>query len=68
MDERKPRGRQPIAIQLTKCQKDEMERISRSTKTPHARVVRANIILQASAGKRNAHIAMDVDCHVSGVF
>lgn len=67
MDKRKPRGGQPIAIKLTKRQKEELERISRSTKMPHARVLRANIILQASAGKRNAHIAMEVDCHVNTV-
>ena len=67
MGERKPRGRQPVLISLTKRQKEELERISRSMKTPHIQVMRAKIILQANAGKRNAHIAEDVGCHVHTV-
>ena len=67
MDKRKPRGRQPVAIKLTKRQKEELEQISRSTKMPYMQVVRANIILQASNGERNAHIAQDISCNVNTV-
>ncbi len=67
MDERKPRGRQPIAINLTKRQQEELELVSRSMKTPHIQVMRAKIILQAGTGKRNAHIAKDIGCHVNTV-
>ncbi len=67
MGKGKPRGPQPIAIKLTERQKEEMERISRSQKMAHVQVLRAKVILQAEAGKRNAHIATDVDCHVNTV-
>jgi transposase len=67
MDERKPRGRQPVAINLTKRQTEELEIISRSMKTPHMQVIRANIILQANSGGRNAHIAEDIDCNINTV-
>ncbi|NHZ72450.1 MAG: helix-turn-helix domain-containing protein [Aquificales bacterium] len=67
MDERKPRGQQPVAISLTKRQKKELARISRSMKMPHAQVIRANIILRAHAGGRNAHIAEDIDCNINTV-
>lgn len=36
-------------------------------KTPHVQVIRANIILQAYAGGRNAHIAEDIDCNINTV-
>ena len=44
-----------------------MEQISRSTKMPYMQVVRANIILQAGNGERNAHIAQDISCNVNTV-
>lgn len=67
MQERKPRGRQPMAIEVTARQQEELERIRRSTKLPHSLVQRATIILQASAGARNTHIAEDVGCHIHTV-
>ncbi|MCP5099807.1 MAG: helix-turn-helix domain-containing protein [Chloroflexi bacterium] len=67
MDKCKPRGRQPVAIKLTKRQKEELEQMSRSTKMPYMQVVRANIILQAGNGARNAHIAQDISCNVNTV-
>ena len=44
-----------------------MERVARSTQAPHAQVMRAKIILQARAGKRNTHIASDMSCHIDTV-
>jgi len=67
MDERKPRGRKPVDINLTKRQKEELEAVVRGTKTPHMQVIRANIILQANGDGRNAHIAEDVGCHIDTV-
>ncbi|MCB9129072.1 MAG: helix-turn-helix domain-containing protein [Ardenticatenales bacterium] len=67
MEERKPRGRQPLAIAVTTRQKEELERITRSTGLAHALVLRASIILQASQGARNTHIAQDVGCHIHTV-
>jgi len=67
MDERKPRGRKPVVINLTKRQKEELEVIVRGTNTPHMQVIRANIILQANGEGRNAHIAEDVGCHIDTV-
>jgi len=67
MDERKPRGRKPVEINLTKCQKEELERVVRGTNTPHMQVIRAHIILQANSDGRNAHIAEDIGCNINTV-
>jgi putative transposase len=67
MDERKPRGRKPIELNLTQLQQKELKRVAHSMKTPYAQVIRANIILQANNGKRNAHIAEDIDCSINTV-
>ena len=67
MDGRKPRGQKPVNISLTKRQKEELEVVVRSRKTPHMQVIRANIILQANDDGRNTHIAEDVGCHIDTV-
>lgn len=67
MDERKPRGRRPVDINLTKRQKEELEIVVRSMNAPHIQVVRANIILQSNGDGRNAHIAEDVGCCINTV-
>lgn len=67
MDERKPRGRKPVGINLTERQKEELEMLTRGTKTPHMQVIRANIILQSNGDGRNAHIAEDVGCNINTV-
>ena len=67
MDERKPRGRKPVDINLTKRQKEELEITVRGTNTPHMQVIRAGIILQANGGGRNAYIAEGMGCNINTV-
>lgn len=67
MDERQPRGRKPVNINLTKREKEELDIIVRGTNTPYMQVIRAGIILQANGGGRNAHIAKDIGCNINTV-
>lgn len=61
------RGPQPLAIEVTPRQRALLEEISRSRSRPHAQVVRASILLRATAGERNQAIARALEVHVEMV-
>jgi len=61
------RGPQPLAIEITPRQRALLEAISRSRSRPHAQVVRASILLRATAGERNQAIARALEVHVEMV-
>ncbi|MFH1934545.1 MAG: IS630 family transposase [Pseudomonadota bacterium] len=56
----KPKGPQPVLIQLTDRQRAISEEIARCRHSPQYEVVRATIILKAASGARNQHIAEDL--------
>lgn len=53
----KMRGPEPVAIELSERQKRILEEIVHRYHSPQYEVIRASIILEASSGKRNQHIA-----------
>ncbi len=62
-----PRGSKPPTINLSETQRTILTKIAQSRQNSHSLVIRAKIILQASAGKRNQHIADDLHVHVDTV-
>jgi len=57
------RGPQPIPIELSERQRDELARITRKASSPQAQVTRAKIILLAADGDNNSAIAARLTCH-----
>ena len=51
------RGPEPVAIRLSKRQQSILEEMVHRRHSPHYEVVRASIIIEANAGKRNKPIA-----------
>jgi transposase len=56
-----------VRIVLRRRVRRSLERIARSTRAPHARVVRAQIVLLGAAGRTNAEIARQLGCEVKTV-
>jgi putative transposase len=54
-------GRLAQAVSVTPCQRELLEQIIRSGKSPQAHVVRARIILYAADGLKNKQIAATLD-------
>ena len=53
----KMRGPEPVAIKLSERQQRILEEIVHRHHSPQYEVIRASIILEASSGRRNKHIA-----------
>jgi len=64
---RVPRGPKPAAVHLSEKQQTILRKIKQSRQSPHSIVTRAKIVLQASAGERNQHIADNLGVHVDMV-
>ena len=62
-----PRGPKPPSIHLSEKQQTILRKIEQSRRSPHSLVTRAKIVLQASTGKRNRHIAKNLQVHVDMV-
>jgi len=60
-------GSVAVHIVLRRRVRRSLESISRSSRAPHARVVRARIVLLASQGHANAEIARRLGCEVKTV-
>ena len=61
---RMPRGPKSPQIHLSEKQQTILKKIEQSRQSPHSLVTRAKIVLQASTGKRNQHIAENLQVHV----
>lgn len=64
---RVPRGPEPPAVYLSEKQQTILRKIKQSRQSPHSLVTRAKIVLQASTGERNQHIAENLEVHVDMV-
>ena len=62
-----PRGPKPSAITLSEKQQTLLTKMAQSRQNPHSLVMRAEIVLQASTGKRNQHIADNLHVHIDMV-
>jgi hypothetical protein len=49
-----------IVVDLTKGEREELERVSRSQRLPHRAVVRANLILLLAAGESISSVSLKV--------
>ncbi len=64
---RMPRGPKPASIHLSEKQQTILRKLKQSRQSPHSLVTRAKIVLQASTGERNQHIAKNLQVHVDMV-
>ena len=64
---RMPRGPKPPSINLSEKQQTILQKIEQSRQSVHSLVTRAKIVLQASTGERNQHIAKNLQVHVDMV-
>lgn len=62
-----PRGPQPLHLQVTTRQDSVLKQIVQSPKSPQGLVQRTQIIIQASAGRRNQQIALALEVDVKTV-
>lgn len=60
-------ARRAVAIELSAEEREELERLTRSARTPQALAQRARIVLLASAGMENQQIAAEVGLHANVV-
>jgi len=56
-----------VRIEISRRLRGALESIARSLRAPHARVVRAQVVLFAAAGHSNAEIARRLQCEVKTV-